>query len=69
MSLGIRFLNPILKSESDFEAYHLHREPNGDSGMIVALALFLLVVFQEAATEEECYRIARENGYPEIKPS
>jgi hypothetical protein len=37
--------------------------------MIVALALFLLVVFREAATEEEWYRIARDHGYPEIKPS
>ena len=37
--------------------------------MIVALALFLLVVFHGAAAEGERYRIAREKGYPEIKPS
>jgi hypothetical protein len=37
--------------------------------MIVALALFLLVVFHGAAAEEERYRMARETGDRENKPS
>jgi hypothetical protein len=37
--------------------------------MIVALALFLLVLFHEAAAGEERSRIAPEHEYCEIKPS
>jgi len=40
-----------------------------DGAVIVALALFLLVVFHEAATDGGCYRSAREDGYRDIKPS
>ncbi|MGE5311569.1 MAG: hypothetical protein ACM3MN_07485, partial [Nitrospirota bacterium] len=46
----------------------MRAKSRGDSGMIVALALFLLVVCDGAAAEEERYRIARQKEYYKINP-